>query len=217
MHVHAMKRRQLGIAMCLATAAAAAASAAPSPRPRTTTFALTHARVVDGTGGPARSDYTIVVTDGRITAIGPASAVRVPAQIETIDLTGRTAIPGLVGMHNHLFYQLEPAGSGPVVIAAPRTFAALYLAAGVTTIRTTGTIDLAADARVKARIERFRLVHSTAVMVLLRAGGGDGGAVFDGFARAGREGVGAERRRGRDRGDRPSQSRVGPSIDSAST
>jgi imidazolonepropionase-like amidohydrolase len=40
-----------------------------------------------------------------------------------------------------------------VVIAAPRTFAALYLAAGVTTIRTTGTIDLAADARVKARID----------------------------------------------------------------
>jgi imidazolonepropionase-like amidohydrolase len=112
-----------------------------------------HARVVDGTGGPARSDYTIVVTDGRITAIGPTSAVRAPAQIESIDLTGRTAIPGLVGMPDHLFYQLEPAGSGPVVIAAQRTFAALYLAAGVTTSRTTGTIDLAADARVKARID----------------------------------------------------------------
>jgi imidazolonepropionase-like amidohydrolase len=138
--------------MCLA-AAAAAASAAPNPRPRTTTFALTHARVVDGTGGPARSDSTIVVTDGRITAIGLASTVRVPAQIETIDLTGRTVIPGLVGMHDHLFYQLEPEGSDTVAIAAQRTFAALYLAAGVTTIRTTGTIDLAADARVKARID----------------------------------------------------------------
>jgi imidazolonepropionase-like amidohydrolase len=153
MRIHAITRRPFGIAICLAAAAAAAASAAPSPRPRTTTFALTHARVVDGTGEPARSDSTIVVTDGHITAIGPASTVRVPAQIETIDLTGRTVIPGLVGMHDHLFYQLEPEGSDTVAIAAQRTFAALYLAAGVTTIRTTGTIDLAADARVKARID----------------------------------------------------------------
>jgi len=133
--------------------AAAESSAQPAPRPRTTTFALAHVRVVDGTGGPARDDNTILIVDGRIRAIGPASSVLVPSNTETIDLTGRAAIPGLVGMHDHLFYQLEPAGSGPVSVPAQRTFATLYLAAGVTTIRTTGTVDLAADARLKARID----------------------------------------------------------------
>jgi imidazolonepropionase-like amidohydrolase len=55
-------------------------------------------------------------------------------------------------MHDHLFYQLEPAGSTSVV-PAQSTFAKLYLASGVTTIRTAGTLDLDADARIKRQID----------------------------------------------------------------
>src|SRR5262249_41217633 len=122
-------------------------------QPQTHAFALTHARVIDGTGVPVRDDTTIVVGNGRIAAIGPSGSVHIATALEAVDLAGGPVIPGLVGMHDHLFYQLEPAGSGPVPIAAQRTFATLYLASGVTTIRTTGTIDFAADARIKARID----------------------------------------------------------------
>jgi imidazolonepropionase-like amidohydrolase len=55
-------------------------------------------------------------------------------------------------MHDHLFYQLEPGGATSVV-PAQRTFAMLYLASGVTTIRTAGTLDLDADARIKRQID----------------------------------------------------------------
>src|SRR5688500_3332457 len=72
---------------------------------------LTHVGVIDGTGAPSRPDQTIVIRDGRIAAVGPAVDVRVPAEARTMDLRGRTVIPGLVGMHEHLFYQMETPGS----------------------------------------------------------------------------------------------------------
>jgi imidazolonepropionase-like amidohydrolase len=114
---------------------------------------LTHARVIDGTGRPARDDQTIVVRDGRIAAIGKSSAIETPKGARIRDLTGKTVLPGLVGMHEHLFYQIEREGSTPLVTTAPEAFAKLYLAAGVTTIRTAGTIDLDGDLRVKQQIE----------------------------------------------------------------
>ena len=67
------------------------------------TIALTHARVIDGTGAPARADQTIIIEDGRIRAVGDASATAVPAGAQVIDLTGKSVLPGLVGMHDHLF------------------------------------------------------------------------------------------------------------------
>src|SRR5258705_8033202 len=76
-------------------------------RPMAPVVALTHVRVIDGTGGPGKDDQTVVIESGRISALGAAAAVRVPAGASTLDLQGRTVIPGLVGMHDHLFYQLE--------------------------------------------------------------------------------------------------------------
>ena len=69
--------------------------------------ALTHVRVMDGTGGPAREDQTLVISGGKIQAVGAAPAV--PAGAKVMDLSGYTVIPGLVGMHDHLFY---PQGGG---------------------------------------------------------------------------------------------------------
>lgn len=121
-------------------------------RPRTSTFALTHARVIDGTGRPAQPDRTIVVENGRIAHVLPTASAPVPEGIERFDVTGRTVIPGLVGMHDHLFYQLEPP-SGTIGVSAQRAFARLYLAAGVTTIRTAGSVDFAGDKRLKEQID----------------------------------------------------------------
>jgi len=115
--------------------------------------ALTHVRVIDGTGRPARDDQTLVIQDGRIAAIGRSGSVEIPRGTRTRDLTGRTVLPGLVGMHEHLFYQIERPGSAPLVAAAPEALAKLYLAAGVTTIRTAGTTDFAGDLRMKQQIE----------------------------------------------------------------
>src|SRR5262245_10814680 len=101
-------------------------------------IALKHVRVIDGTGAPAREDQTIIIDSGRIAAIGPTAEINVPASARSLDLSGHTAMPGLVGMHNHLFYAID---GGKQYVFASQTFAPLYLAAGVTTIRTAGALD----------------------------------------------------------------------------
>src|SRR5690349_12434087 len=116
--------------------------------------ALTHVRVIDGTGSPAREDQTIIIEAGRITAIGPTSGVSVPASATSLDLSGHTAIPGLVGMHDHLFYAID---GGERYVNAPESFAPLYLAAGVTTIRTAGSLQLSSDLAVKRSIDNGEL------------------------------------------------------------
>jgi imidazolonepropionase-like amidohydrolase len=74
-----------------------------------------------------------------------------------IDLRGRTVIPGLVGMHDHLFYEIQRPSQNTTEVPAQEQFARLYLASGVTTIRTTGTVDLAGDLRVKRLIDAGEL------------------------------------------------------------
>jgi cytosine/adenosine deaminase-related metal-dependent hydrolase len=96
--------------------------------------ALTHVRVVDGTGAAARDDQTIIVRDDRILAVGPAASTSVPAGAEVLNLTGHTVIPGLVGLHEHTWFggirKSSPMGA---------TAGLLYLAMGVTTGMTAGS------------------------------------------------------------------------------
>ncbi|HEX5830599.1 MAG TPA: hypothetical protein VFY16_06445 [Gemmatimonadaceae bacterium] len=66
--------------------------------------ALTHVTVIDGTGSAPRADQTVIIRDGAIAAVGPAARVTVPAGARTLDLRGHTVIPGLIGMHDHLYY-----------------------------------------------------------------------------------------------------------------
>jgi imidazolonepropionase-like amidohydrolase len=113
-------------------------------------IAVTHVRVIDGTGSPAREDQTIVIEQGRIKVIGPAADIQVPANTKILDLRGRTAIPGLVGMHDHLFYTMGAGGPG---VPMNFSFARLYLACGVTSIRTTGAVDFDSDRASKEQIE----------------------------------------------------------------
>src|SRR5689334_22685830 len=65
-------------------------------------IALTHARVIDGTGAPARDDQTLIFNNGVITTIGSSATTDVPSGAQTIDLTGKSVIPGLVMVHEHL-------------------------------------------------------------------------------------------------------------------
>src|SRR5437867_8324922 len=95
--------------------------------------ALTHVLLVDGTGAAPKPDQTIVIRDGRIAVVGPAASVQIPAGAQTMDLSGSTVIPGLVGMHDHLFYTAAGGRAVQMSYTGPR----LYLGSGVTTIRTT--------------------------------------------------------------------------------
>src|SRR6266542_2560826 len=70
----------------------------------TSLLALTHVLLVDGTGAAPKANQTIVLRAGRIVSVGPSSAAPVPDGAKTLDLSGSTVIPGLVGMHDHLFY-----------------------------------------------------------------------------------------------------------------
>ena len=66
-------------------------------------------RVIDGTGAEAREDQTVILSKGKIESVGDASSANVPKDAKVLDLQGHTVIPGLVGMHDHMFY---PAGDG---------------------------------------------------------------------------------------------------------
>jgi imidazolonepropionase-like amidohydrolase len=117
--------------------------------------ALTHVRVIDGTGAPAREDQTVIVDHGEISAVGPAAGTPPPAGAQVMDLTGHTVIPGLVGMHEHLFY---PGGGGvPMYPEMAYTFPRLYLASGVTTARTAGSVEPYTDLNLKSLIDSARM------------------------------------------------------------
>ncbi|MGH9259159.1 MAG: amidohydrolase family protein [Acidimicrobiales bacterium] len=111
--------------------------------------ALTGVRVVDGTGAPPADSQTVVISGGKIAAVGRSGTVRVPEGAQVLDLAGHTVIPGLVGLHNHTFYTTS-ARSIQLNISAPR----LYLASGVTTIRTTGSYSPYSEINLKRLIER---------------------------------------------------------------
>jgi imidazolonepropionase-like amidohydrolase len=111
--------------------------------------ALTHVRVIDGTGAPAREGQTIVVSSGKIQSVADASSAIVPKDAQVLDLHGYSVIPGLVGMHDHLFYPAGDAIFHEMAISFPR----LYLASGVTTIRTTGSIEPYTDLALKQQID----------------------------------------------------------------
>lgn len=116
---------------------------------------LNHVRVIDGTGSAPRTNQAIVIQDGKIVAIGDAADVKTPDHAQVVNLSGYSVIPGLVGMHNHLHYTADQSQDAPgqlinsIVFSAPR----LYLAAGVTTMRTTGSIEPYAELNLKRKID----------------------------------------------------------------
>src|SRR5580765_7664142 len=121
----------------------------------TDTVVLTHAKIFDGTGGPAKANQTIVIIKGRIVQVGSSASINTSSG-QTIDCTGKTIIPGMVMMHEHLFYgeSLPPNYLG---LAMPLSFPKLYLAGGATTIRTTGSTEPQTDLNLKKSIDEGKM------------------------------------------------------------
>jgi len=87
------------------------------------TYAMVGATIVDGTNRPPMPDGVVLVRDGRIADAGSRAAVPVPDGVPTVDVSGKTLVPGLWDMHTHVT-QIE--------------WAPVYLASGVTTVRDMG-------------------------------------------------------------------------------
>ncbi|HEV2828204.1 MAG TPA: amidohydrolase family protein [Pyrinomonadaceae bacterium] len=119
-------------------------------------IALTHVRVIDGTGAAPRPDQTIIIAEGKIKSIGSDSDTEIPANARILDLKDYTVLPGLVGMHNHMFFPM--GGSPPMYSNMGSSFPRLYLALGVTTIRTTGSVAPFTDLEIKRLIDSGRMI-----------------------------------------------------------
>lgn len=105
-------------------------------------------RIIDGTGAEPQANRSIIIRDGRITDIGPAGEIAIPADARVLDLSGHSVIPGIIGVHNHTFYTTS-LRSVQLNYSAPR----LYLGSGVTTIRTTGSMSPYAEINLKDAID----------------------------------------------------------------
>lgn len=165
-----MRKLALGLFLTLLSAAAAHAQGRPDLSPETRGFvkvgdptvALTHVRVIDGTGAPARVNQTVVISAGKILSAGPDAAAKVPEGAKVLDMTGMTVMPGLVLMHEHMFY---PTGRLSLFNEMGWSFPRLYLACGVTSLRTAGSVEPYTDLNIKRLIDTGRIpgpkVHVT--------------------------------------------------------
>jgi imidazolonepropionase-like amidohydrolase len=156
-----LKQMKTILAVLLLFCFAAAAFAQTSDREQfirteAPVIALVHVRVIDGTGAAPRDDQTLVISGGKIQSVGPTSDAKVPANAQILDLNGYTVLPGLVGMHDHMFFPM--GGSPPMYSNMGSSFPRLYLALGVTTIRTTGSVAPYADLEIKRLIDSGRLI-----------------------------------------------------------
>jgi imidazolonepropionase-like amidohydrolase len=120
---------------------------------------LEHVEVIDGTGAAPSPDRNVILEGGKITAISPGADVPPSDGTSVLDLRGYSVMPGIVGMHNHLSFfvreNLAADGSSDGVFVAEMIFSGprLYLANGVTTIRTTGTLHPYGELKLKQDIE----------------------------------------------------------------
>jgi imidazolonepropionase-like amidohydrolase len=122
-------------------------------------IALQHVRIIDGTGSVPLEDQTILIDHGKIVSIGPFTPA-IPQNARILDLTGRTVFPGLVGMHDHLYNLSRPnldatGASEPPLNSPELPFSSvhLYLGSGVTTLRTTGSMETYADLNLRTLID----------------------------------------------------------------
>ena len=101
--------------------------------------------LIDGTGAAPVKDAAVVIDDGEITAVGLQATVSVPDGAETIDLSEKTVMPGMMDVHVHLLgiehFSLPDILLTPTELAAIRCVPGLrrMLEAGFTTVRDVGS------------------------------------------------------------------------------
>ena len=156
-----MKKISLSLSLLWVTTICTAQKFGPTVTPfisiNQDSFVLTHVKIIDGSGGPSKQDQTLVVTNGKFELIGDNGSFNFPTSAKIINCTGKTIIPGMVMMHEHMFYgESQP----PVYLgqAMPLSFPKLYLAGGATTIRTAGTTEPQTDLNVKRWIMEGRML-----------------------------------------------------------
>lgn len=113
---------------------------------------FTNAIVVDGTGKSIKQNQTIIIENGTFKAIGNDNEIAIPENATTINLKGKTIIPGIIGMHNHLHIPSFP-DVGDIA-------AKLYLASGVTTIQTCGAASTDKEIELSEAIDKGRRLGS---------------------------------------------------------
>jgi imidazolonepropionase-like amidohydrolase len=110
--------------------------------------------LLDGKGNAAKPHQTVIISNGKINWVGDDAKAMIPKGANMIDLNGKTLMPGLVMMHEHMYisaHSIEPRYAN--LRQVPFTFPRLYLAAGATTIRTCGSIEPYSDIRIKKDID----------------------------------------------------------------
>ena len=122
--------------------------------------ALTHLRLVDGSGAPARDDQTVVIEGERIRSVGASATATIPAGAQVVDLSGHTVIPGIIGIHDHMYYSSVNGSLRPMLTSYPK----LFLSAGITTVRTTGSADSYLELNLKGAIDRGEVVGPNVVV-----------------------------------------------------
>jgi imidazolonepropionase-like amidohydrolase len=121
------------------------------------TIRIDDVRVIDGTGAPARVGQSILIHDGRIARIGPVESLARESADVVIEGKGRSVMPGLVMMHEHLLF-LDPLPDAPSYMSEPIASPRAYLAYGATTIRTAGTFSGIEDIAVARMIREGQFV-----------------------------------------------------------
>jgi imidazolonepropionase-like amidohydrolase len=111
----------------------------------TSNIALSNVKVIDGTGNPSKNSQTVLIQSGIIVDIGNANEIQITDDFYEINLAGKTIIPGIIGMHNHMRIPRSA-----MLSTSPK----LYLASGVTTIQTCGTGNPNEELAIAKSIER---------------------------------------------------------------
>lgn len=117
-----------------------------------------NALLIDGKGGAAKPHQTVIIINDRINWIGDDTKAIIPKVARTIDLNGKTLMPGLVMLHEHMYISAHSIETSQALAhQLPATFPRLYLAAGATTIRTAGNIEPYSDMNIKKDIDAGKI------------------------------------------------------------
>jgi imidazolonepropionase-like amidohydrolase len=128
----------------------------------TAIIAFQHALLIDGTGSAAKPNQTVIIKNGKIDWVGDDAKAAIPKGSQVIDLTGKSILPGLVMLHEHMYSSASAVNPSYLHLnQLPVSFPRLYLAAGATTIRTCGSIEPYSDIRIKKDIDAGMIVGPT--------------------------------------------------------
>ena len=95
--------------------------------------AIRAGRLFDPRTGTNLANQVIVIQGDRITDVGPADRVKIPAGARVIDLSNATVLPGLIDRHVHLMQDQEPNDARALLVGQHYALADLY--AGFTTLQ----------------------------------------------------------------------------------